>query len=74
MVQLITNLGDKKWHLSENCSTNSNFSTGKSLSDDQTLPQHHQSCTQSEPGTLERDTKEVTAKEAASTTKLNSGE
>lgn len=52
-----------------NCTTKSR---GKSLSDDQTLPQHHQLCSQSEPGTLERDVKEVKAKETASTTKLNS--
>ncbi|XP_075877482.1 angiomotin-like 2a [Nelusetta ayraudi] len=52
-----------------NCTT---MSRGKSLSDDQTLPQHHQLCSQSEPGTLERDVKEVKAKETASTTKLNS--
>lgn len=50
------------------------FLTGKSLSDDQSLPRHIQLCTQSEPGTLERDVKEVKAKETVSTTKLNSGE
>ncbi|CAN9503449.1 unnamed protein product [Ophioblennius macclurei] len=44
-------------------------SRGKSLSDDQTLP-NHQFSTQSEPGTLERPAEEPKAKEAARTAKL----
>ncbi|XP_070831182.1 angiomotin-like 2b [Chaetodon trifascialis] len=46
-------------------------SRGKSLSDDQTLP-NRQFSAQSEPGTLERQVEGPKAKEAASTTKLNS--
>ncbi|XP_071347638.1 angiomotin-like 2a isoform X2 [Trachinotus anak] len=46
-------------------------SRGKSLSDDQTLP-NRQFSTQSEPGTLERQVEGTKAKEAASTTKLHS--
>ncbi|XP_044075756.1 angiomotin-like 2a isoform X2 [Siniperca chuatsi] len=46
-------------------------SRGKSLSDDQTLP-NRQFSAQSEPGTLERQVAGTKAKEAASTTKLNS--
>lgn len=46
---------------------------GKSLSDDQTLP-NRQFSAQSEPGTLERQVEGTKAKEAASTSKLNSGE
>ncbi|XP_010783849.1 LOW QUALITY PROTEIN: angiomotin-like 2a [Notothenia coriiceps] len=46
-------------------------SRGKSLSDDQTLPSHQFSA-QSEPGTLELQVEGTKAKEAASTTKLNS--
>ncbi|XP_026170112.1 angiomotin-like 2a isoform X2 [Mastacembelus armatus] len=46
-------------------------SRGKSLSDDQTLP-NHQFSAQAEPGTLERQVEGTKAKEAASTTKLNS--
>lgn len=50
--------------------TNSTTKTrGKSLSDDQTLPKFS---AQSEPGTLERQVEGTRAKEAASTTKLNS--
>ncbi|XP_042285618.1 angiomotin-like 2a isoform X2 [Thunnus maccoyii] len=46
-------------------------SRGKSLSDDQTLP-NCQFSAQSEPGTLERQVGGTKAKEAASVTKLNS--
>ncbi|XP_032386562.1 angiomotin-like 2a isoform X2 [Etheostoma spectabile] len=46
-------------------------SRGKSLSDDQTLPSHQFSA-QSQPATLERQVEGTKAKEAASTTKLNS--
>ncbi|XP_022624481.1 angiomotin-like 2a [Seriola dumerili] len=46
-------------------------SRGKSLSDDQTLP-NRQFSAQSEPGTLERQVEGTKAKEAASTTKLHS--
>ncbi|XP_070701286.1 angiomotin-like 2a [Pempheris klunzingeri] len=46
-------------------------SRGKSLSDDQTLP-NHQFSAQSEPGTLERQVEGTKAKQAASTTKLSS--
>ncbi|KAM7400658.1 hypothetical protein PAMA_005041 [Pampus argenteus] len=46
-------------------------SRGKSLSDDQTLP-NHQFSAQSEPGTLERQLEGMKAKEAASVPKLNS--
>ncbi|KAK5889023.1 hypothetical protein CesoFtcFv8_015064 [Champsocephalus esox] len=46
-------------------------SRGKSLSDDQTLPSHQFSA-QSEPGTPELQVEGTKAKEAASTTKLNS--
>ncbi|XP_054482149.1 angiomotin-like protein 2b isoform X2 [Anoplopoma fimbria] len=45
-------------------------SSGKSLSDDQTSPPRFSS--QSEPGTLERQVEATKAKEAASTTRLNS--
>lgn len=45
--------------------------SGKTLSDDQTLP-HRQLSSQSEPGTLEQEG--AKAIETASTTKLNSGE
>nr|XP_046265150.1 angiomotin-like protein 2b [Scatophagus argus] len=45
-------------------------SRGKSLSDDQTLP-NRQFSAQSEPGTLERRTEGTKAREAASMTKLN---
>lgn len=45
--------------------------SGKSLSDDLTLP-NRQFSAQSEPGTLERQVEGTKAKEAASTTKLNS--
>ncbi|XP_059201193.1 angiomotin-like 2a isoform X2 [Centropristis striata] len=44
---------------------------GMNLSDDQTLP-NRQFSAQSEPGTLERQVEGTKAKEAASTTKLNS--
>uniref|UniRef100_UPI0037E87020 angiomotin-like 2a n=1 Tax=Semicossyphus pulcher TaxID=241346 RepID=UPI0037E87020 len=46
-------------------------SRGKSLSDDQTLP-NRQFSAQSEPGTLERQVEGTKAREAASTSKLNS--
>ncbi|XP_028283569.1 angiomotin-like 2a isoform X2 [Parambassis ranga] len=46
-------------------------SRGKSLSDDQTLP-NHQFSIQSEPGTLERPADGTKTKEAAGTTKLSS--
>ncbi|KAM9844879.1 angiomotin-like 2b [Aulostomus maculatus] len=46
-------------------------SRGKSLSDDQTLP-NRQFSAQSEPGTLERQMEGSKSKEAASVTKLNS--
>ncbi|XP_040911195.1 angiomotin-like 2a isoform X2 [Toxotes jaculatrix] len=46
-------------------------SRGKSLSDDQTLP-NRQFSAQSEPGTLERQVEGTKAKEAASTAKLHS--
>ncbi|XP_034743120.1 angiomotin-like protein 2b isoform X2 [Etheostoma cragini] len=46
-------------------------SRGKSVSDDQTLPSHQFSA-QSRPATLERQVAGTKAKEAASTTKLNS--
>lgn len=45
-------------------------SRGKSLSDDQTLP-NRQFSAQSEPGTLERPVAETKAKQASSLTKLN---
>lgn len=45
---------------------------GKSLSDDQTLPTRQFSA-QSELGTLERQVEGTKTKEAARTTKLNSG-
>ncbi|KAM8727302.1 angiomotin-like 2b [Acanthopagrus schlegelii] len=51
--------------------TSTTKSRGKSLSDDQTLP-CRQFSAQSEPGTLERQVERTKAKEAASTTKLNS--
>ncbi|XP_041659686.1 angiomotin-like 2a [Cheilinus undulatus] len=51
--------------------TNITKSRGKSLSDDQTLP-NYQFSAQSEPGTLERQVEGTKAREAASTTKLNS--
>ncbi|KAM6989667.1 angiomotin-like 2a isoform 2-T2 [Tautogolabrus adspersus] len=48
-------------------------SRGKSLSDDQTLPNRlPKFSAQSEPGTLERQVEGTKAREAASTTKLNS--
>ncbi|AWP04095.1 putative angiomotin-like 2a [Scophthalmus maximus] len=46
-------------------------SRGKSLSDDQTLP-NRQFSAQSEPGTLERHTERTSAEEAASSSKLHS--
>ncbi|XP_041848528.1 angiomotin-like 2a isoform X2 [Melanotaenia boesemani] len=52
-------------------STTSTKNRGKSLSDDQTLP-NRQFSAQSEPSTLERQLEEAKTKEAASTTKLNS--
>ncbi|XP_049454763.1 angiomotin-like 2a isoform X2 [Epinephelus fuscoguttatus] len=54
------------------CTVKSNTrSRGKSLSDDQTLP-NRQFSAQSKPGTLERQVEGTKAKEAASTSKLNS--
>lgn len=58
---------DSHWHFCWYCLS------GKSLSDDQTLP-NHQLSTQSEPGTVERQVEGTKAKETASTTKLNRGE
>lgn len=49
------------------------LSLGKSLSDDQTLP-NHQFSVQSEPGTLEQPADGTKTKEAAGMTKLSSGE
>ncbi|XP_058498057.1 angiomotin-like 2a [Solea solea] len=54
------------------CTFKSNTKTrGKSLSDDQTLP-NRQFSAQSEPGTLERHTEGTNPKEATGTTKLHS--
>lgn len=63
----------KMWIKDESTSDRHCCSLGKSLSDDQTLPSHQFSA-QSEPGTLELQVEGTKAKEAASTTKLNSGE
>lgn len=55
---------------SSNSNSNSTKSRGKSLSDDQTLP-NRQFSAQSEPGTLERPAMGTKAKLASSLTKLN---